>query len=95
MGGETKAGPQTYDRHIECLKQLVSKKRLYFFDLKDGWEPLCRILGKDITDVPFLHLNESAALDMRLQETVWLGVMRWAILVACLAFGVSLFFEAV
>ena len=28
----------------------------------DGWEPLCRFLGKDVPDCPFPHKNKNSAL---------------------------------
>ena len=88
LDGEAQAGPQTYDRHLEYLKRIVPKERLHFLNLKDGWEPLCKILGKDVPDVPFPHLNETAALDRILAEKAWLGLKWWSILVSFLAIGI-------
>lgn len=32
------------------------------FDVKQGWEPLCKFLGKPIPDVPFPNLNDTAQM---------------------------------
>lgn len=32
-----------YENHIAYLKRIVPQDQLFFFDVKDGWEPLCNI----------------------------------------------------
>ncbi|TLD04411.1 uncharacterized protein PgNI_12140 [Pyricularia grisea] len=49
---------ERYLRHIAEVKAAVAPERLLVFDLKDGWEPLCEFLGKDVPDVPFPVKNE-------------------------------------
>jgi hypothetical protein len=29
------------------------------FEPKEGWEPLCKFLGKPVPDQPFPHINDS------------------------------------
>ena len=41
------------------VRGLVPKERLLEWTAKDGWEPLCKFLGKDIPDQPFPHTNAS------------------------------------
>lgn len=50
-----------YARHYREVREAVPKEQLLDFQLKDGWEPLCRFLGKEIPDVPFPHVNDAAA----------------------------------
>ena len=38
--------------------QAAPKDKLLVFDLNDGWEPLCKHLGKPIPSVPFPFLNK-------------------------------------
>ncbi|KAL8778183.1 MAG: hypothetical protein Q9194_002146 [Teloschistes cf. exilis] len=52
----------TYNRHIAWLKKIVREDCLVFFDVKDGWEPLCAVLGKDVPDgIPFPRINDGEA----------------------------------
>lgn len=94
LEGETHAGPQTYDRHIEYLKRVVPEDRLHFIDLNDGWGPLCKILGKDVPDVPFPRLNETAALGRILRDKTWLGLRWWAVVLGFLTLSLSVMWKA-
>ena len=62
-------GPAMYDKenlrrlHTEIhdeVRRLVPKDRLLEFKLKQGWEPICQFLGRDIPKEPFPHLNDTA-----------------------------------
>ncbi len=48
--------------HINWLKRIVPPERLHFLDIKDGWEPLCKILDVPVPDEPFPRINEKAAM---------------------------------
>lgn len=73
----------TYDRHIAWLKETVPKDRLVFFDVKDGWKPLCKALGKEVPDgVPFPQINDGEAIDRFAKKHVQRGLARWAGIVA-------------
>lgn len=70
---------QTYDRHIAWLKEIVPEDRLVFFDVKDGWEPLCKALGKEVPDgIPFPRINDGEAIDSFAKKHVQRGLVRWA-----------------
>lgn len=95
MYGETEPPTRvSYDRHIEWLKEIVPADRLVFVEVKDGWEPLCRALGKDIPDVPFPRINDSEAIDKFAAETAKRGLIRWSILLAAVGVGIGLFYYA-
>lgn len=48
-----------YIEHYRRIRELVPPERLLNFDIKDGWEPLCDFLGKDVpVDRPFPRANE-------------------------------------
>lgn len=80
-----------WDRHIEHLKQVVPKEKLFFYDVRDGWEPLCAILGVPVPkDVPFPRLNDAQAMDSFMKASARRGLMAWAgILLTVAAVGVS------
>lgn len=85
----------TYNRHIELLKRTVPEDRLFFVSVKDGWEPLCKALGKEVPSVPFPRINDGEAIDAFAKKHVGRGLMRWAwilsgfALVAAMAKGLS------
>lgn len=42
----------TWNKHIEQLEKTVPEGQLFFFDVKEGWEPLCKVspfAGKNVT----------------------------------------------
>lgn len=81
--GETIPTRHTYDRHIAWLKMVVPEDRLVFFEVKDGWGPLCRALGRDVPqDRPFPHINDSDAIDEISRMHVRRGLARWAVILA-------------
>lgn len=38
--------------------QAVPRQRLLVFNLSQGWEPLCKFLGKPVPNKPFPHVND-------------------------------------
>jgi hypothetical protein len=44
-------------QHNEEVKATVPPDRLLVFEVKDGWEPLCKFLGVPVPDEPFPHEN--------------------------------------
>lgn len=74
-------GREVYERHVEYLKRVVPRERLFWVEVKDGWEPLCRILGCEVPDVEFPRLNERKAFRRVLGEKMRLGVLCWAVLI--------------
>src|SRR5579872_721193 len=48
-----------YRRHIEEVRDTVPADRLLVYDVRDGWDPLCRFLELPVpTNVSFPHLND-------------------------------------
>jgi hypothetical protein len=84
----------TYDDHIEYVTRVVPKDKLHFYDVKDGWEPLCKILGCEVPDVPFPKANDAAAAEAFFKHQMLRGAMAWAGLgagvVAVVAAGLKL-----
>lgn len=83
---------KTYERHIEWLKRVVPEDRLVFFSVKDGWEPLCKALGKEVPkEVPFPRINDAEAVEKLSSRHVKQGLTRWAVAfatVGAVAYGV-------
>ncbi|KAJ5092092.1 hypothetical protein NUU61_006962 [Penicillium alfredii] len=77
---ETPPGRDSYTRHVAWLKEIVPADRLVFFDVRDGWEPLCAALGRDVpADCPFPRVNDSEAIDRTAKYHVRRGLTRWAV----------------
>ena len=43
----------------EEVIRTVTKEKLLVFEVKDGWEPLCKFLNVPIPDIPFPKSNDS------------------------------------
>jgi len=50
-----------YRQHNAYVRQAVSKDRLLVFDVKEGWNPLCKFLGIPVPSEPFPHKNKSGS----------------------------------
>jgi len=50
-----------FKRHIEEVKAAIEPKRLLIFDVREGWEPLCRFLEVPVPSEPFPRLNDTAS----------------------------------
>jgi hypothetical protein len=73
---------ETYDRHIAWLKRVVPEEQLFFFAVKDGWEPLCKALDKPVPkDIPFPRINDGEAINRLAKEKVTQGIIRWLIVI--------------
>ena len=51
-----------YNNWVEDVKRTVPKDRLLIFRVQEGWEPLCKFLGKLIPNEPFPHVNDKNAI---------------------------------
>ena len=69
------------------MKRHVPKDKLLVFNVKEGWEPLCKFLGKDVPEVPFPNVNESAELKRAIimMKTVSYGWIPFVAGVACVS----------
>ncbi|CAK8677546.1 unnamed protein product [Clavelina lepadiformis] len=46
-----------FRQHQEYCKQNCPPEKLFAYDVRQGWAPLCKFLGKEIPDKPFPHEN--------------------------------------
>ena len=54
-------GKRVFKEHNDMVRTLALEQRKEFleFQLGDGWEPLCKFLGKDVPDMDFPHVNDT------------------------------------
>ena len=57
-----------YNAHVDAVKAELPPGRLLVFDVRDGWEPLCAFLGREVPDEPFPRTNNRADFWDRLKE---------------------------
>ena len=50
-----------FERHNESVRATIDPSRLLVFNVKEGWEPLCRFLGVDAPADAFPRLNDTAS----------------------------------
>ncbi|KFA67280.1 hypothetical protein S40285_08643 [Stachybotrys chlorohalonatus IBT 40285] len=81
-----------YNHHIKWLRENVPKERLVFFNVKDGWEPLCQVLDLPVPEgIPFPRINDSKAISDLTQREVRRGLQRWAFIIIIIL-GIILFY---
>ncbi|KAH8655878.1 hypothetical protein BX600DRAFT_515563 [Xylariales sp. PMI_506] len=75
------ASGKIWDQHMAWLKETVPQDRLIFYDVRDGWDPLCRALDLPVpADIPFPRINDSKAIDDFAKAQVQRGLTRWALI---------------
>jgi hypothetical protein len=79
--------------HEDYLHRVVPPERLFFFNVKDGWEPLCKILNCPVPDEPFPRANDAKAMEDFFKGVVRKAAVRWlnffGILGVAVAVGVT------
>jgi len=67
LAPRTREGPQRsheemivrFNAHNEWVKRACAPERLLVFEVSQGWEPLCKFLGKPIPSTPFPRTNDA------------------------------------
>jgi hypothetical protein len=77
-----------WERHVEYLKRVVPEDRLVWYDVRDGWEPLCKVLGKEVPEQEFPRINDGKAIDELAKRMIVRGLGRWAVVIASIGVGV-------
>ena len=48
-------------RHYEHIRSIVPKDQLLEHSSRDGWEPICKFLGKPVPNEPYPRVNEGSS----------------------------------
>ncbi|KAH8682024.1 P-loop containing nucleoside triphosphate hydrolase protein [Xylariales sp. PMI_506] len=76
--------------HNQWVMETVPKDKLLVMSLDEGWEPLCKFLGKPIPGEPFPRTNDAEAAD-RIAKWVFLKLLlRWIGLFSVIGGGYKL-----
>ena len=60
-----------FNKHIEEVKAAVPADQLLIYDVRDGWAPLCKFLGKPVPAEELPHLNKKENF-----KTMLVGLMK-------------------
>ena len=69
-----KAAKDRYREHYALVRRTVPKDKLLEYKLSSGWGPLCAYLGKDIPDLDFPKVNETASMHEKIQIIIRRGL---------------------
>ena len=58
---------------------------IVYFNVKEGWGPLCKALSLPVPEVPFPYANDADAVQEIFQDFVKRALMAWALIVAAVA----------
>lgn len=50
-------GDEMYREHNDWVRTLVAEDKLLEFNVKQGWQPLCEFLEKELPTKPFPRIN--------------------------------------
>jgi Sulfotransferase domain len=56
-----------FERHNQEVQAYAPAHRLLVWDVKEGWEPLCRFLDVPAPDTPFPHLHDTETFRKQLE----------------------------
>lgn len=71
------------------LRRVVPEERLVFFDVRDGWGPLCKALGREVPEGEFPRVNDGKAIEELARRVVLQGLGRWAVMFASVGVGAA------
>jgi len=60
----------TYREYYARMKDLVPPERLLLYRMGQGWDPICRFLGRPVPAVEFPRVNESEAAKKHIQDSI-------------------------
>lgn len=65
------------DIHESYIRRVTPPERLFFYSVKDGWEPLCKILNCPVPNVPFPRANDGKAMQEFFEGMLKGALLRW------------------
>ena len=83
MFGAVEDGQETavrfYNDWTESVKETISADRLLVFEVKQGWDPLCKFLDLPVPEEPFPNANDTAEQQARLRSMKRICFIAWTI----------------
>ena len=50
-----------FERHVETVKRVIPEERLLVYEVREGWEPLCKFLEVPVPEGEFPFVNDTEA----------------------------------
>ncbi|KAJ3125307.1 hypothetical protein HK098_000371 [Nowakowskiella sp. JEL0407] len=69
-----KSAREFYTNWVDEVKKSVPSDKLLVFNVKEGWAPLCKFLGRPIPDIPFPRVNDRIEFNKRVSGIKYIGV---------------------
>ncbi len=66
---------EKFKKHMEEVKAHVPANKLLVYDVKEGWEPLCKFLGVAIPSDPLPHANKGEHFGQMLEKMISMAAM--------------------
>jgi hypothetical protein len=68
---------RVFAEHNQAVRPTIPPERLLVFDVKQGWDPLCRFLGLPVpVGEPFPHVSDASSVQWELRERYRDGALR-------------------
>ncbi|KAJ7100246.1 P-loop containing nucleoside triphosphate hydrolase protein [Mycena belliarum] len=88
-----------FTAHYEEVRRLAPKSRLLEFEVKEGWGPLAKFLGKEVPATAFPRVNDTEqfkkrVFGMRMKPVrMWAGRIVWALVTAGVPAALLLYYR--
>jgi hypothetical protein len=80
-----------FQRHSQEVRAEIDEERLLVYNVREGWEPLCKFLGLPIPDVPFPRTNSRRSI----HAAIWaIRGFKWLIIAIPILTAVALLARA-
>jgi len=86
-------GIKFYNDWVADVMATVPKDRLLVFDVKEGWEPLCRFLNVGIPNETFPRINDSSEFKSNLKRKAYLTWSTVLTLLIVIPIGVGITYK--
>jgi hypothetical protein len=83
--GDERITRDTLGKHEDHLRAVVPGDKLFWYNVKDGWGPLCKILNVPVPDRPFPHNNSTKDAGKTYREVILAGLVAWAFMITVVA----------
>jgi hypothetical protein len=81
----TNSHPELQSIHNDYVKRVVPPERLLIFDVKQGWEPVCKFLDLPVPEEPFPHENDHNSLHAQINSMALVAAKHWMFIFAGLS----------
>jgi len=85
-------GRRVFFEHQKKIESLVPPENLLIYQLKEGWEPLCKFLDQPIPSIPMPHENEMKIMQQKFKKALWYNAREYWIQIFYILSSGSFFF---